>query len=148
MDRIRVVFDLAFGLYVDQLTAVMLVMVTFVSSLVHIYAAGYMKGDQSFYRFFSWLPLFVFSMLMLSWPTTTCSSSLDGEAVGLCLPADFYHWRRSAGNAAKGVHRQPGWRCRFWSGIMLIFTTFGTLSFAGEDGVFARISEAEFRNER
>ncbi|MCC6945838.1 MAG: NADH-quinone oxidoreductase subunit L, partial [Thermomicrobiales bacterium] len=58
-------FSTSIGLYADQLTAVMLLMVTFVSTLVHIYASGYMKGDPSFYRFFSWLPLFVFAMLVL-----------------------------------------------------------------------------------
>src|SRR4051794_35776865 len=58
-------FHVNINLYVDQLTAIMLLVVTTVGFLVHVYSVGYMKGDPGFYRFFSYLPLFVFSMLML-----------------------------------------------------------------------------------
>ena len=58
-------FNVEVSLYVDQLTAVMLLVVTSVGFLVHVYSTAYMDGDSGFYRFFSYLPLFVFSMLML-----------------------------------------------------------------------------------
>src|SRR5688572_17215008 len=57
-------FNVEVSLYVDQLTAVMLLVVTSVGFLVHVYSTAYMDGDSGFYRFFSYLPLFVFSMLM------------------------------------------------------------------------------------
>src|SRR5688572_19254125 len=58
-------FNIEVSLYVDQLTAVMLLVVTSVSLLVHVYSVAYMDGDGGYYRFLSYLPLFVFSMLML-----------------------------------------------------------------------------------
>src|SRR5215470_5787558 len=57
--------NVVYTLRVDQLTAVMLIVVTTVSFLVHVFSIGYMHGDGGYYRFFSYLPLFVFSMLML-----------------------------------------------------------------------------------
>ncbi len=137
-------FHSEFGLYVDELTAVMLVMVTFVSTLVHIYSVGYMHGDVSYYRFFSWLPLFVFTMLMLVMADNYLLMFLGWEGVGLCsyLLIGYYHKRRSAANAAKKafiVNRIGD--VGFGIGIMAIFTTFGTISFAGEHGVFALVGE-------
>src|SRR5688572_20197607 len=58
-------FNVDVSLHVDQLTAVMLLVVTSVGFLVHVYSIAYMNGDGGYYRFFSYLPLFVFSMLML-----------------------------------------------------------------------------------
>lgn len=137
-------FHAEIGLYVDQLTAVMLVMVTFVSLLVHIYSVGYMHGDPSYYRFFSWLPLFVFTMLGLVLADNYLMIFFGWEGVGLCsfLLIGYYNKRRSAGNAAKKafiVNRIGD--VGFGLGIMLIFTTFGTISFAGEHGVFAQVAE-------
>jgi NADH-quinone oxidoreductase subunit L len=132
------------GLYADQLTAVMIVMLTFVALLVHIYSVGYMHGDPSYYRFFSWLPLFVFTMLMLVLADNYLLIFFGWEGVGLCsyLLIGYYYKRRSAGNAAKKafiVNRIGD--VGFGLGIMLIFTTFGTISFAGEHGVFAQVAE-------
>ena len=58
-------FHIGINLFVDQLTAVMLIVVTSVGFLVHVYSIGYMQGDPGFARFFAYLPFFVFSMLML-----------------------------------------------------------------------------------
>ncbi len=58
-------FHASVGFLVDELTAAMLIVVTSISTLVHIYSVGYMKGDPGYYRFFSYLSLFTFSMLML-----------------------------------------------------------------------------------
>jgi NADH-quinone oxidoreductase subunit L len=137
-------FHAEIGLYADQLTAVMLVMVTFVSLLVHIYSVGYMHGDPSYYRFFAWLPLFVFTMLALVLADNYLLIFFGWEGVGLCsyLLIGYYYKRRSAGDAAKKafiVNRIGD--VGFGLGIMLIFTTFGTISFAGEHGVFAQVAE-------
>ncbi len=126
-------FHAEIGLYADQLTAIMLVMVTFVSLLVHIYSIGYMHGDPGFYRFFSYLPLFVFSMLMLVLADNYLLMFVFWEAVGLCsyLLIGYYFKRRSAGNAAKKafiVNRIGDFG--FGLGIMLIFATWTCPSLA------------------
>ncbi|HEV2527557.1 MAG TPA: NADH-quinone oxidoreductase subunit L [Thermomicrobiales bacterium] len=138
-------FDSRVSLFADQLTGVMLIVVTTVGLLVHIYSAGYMKGDPGMYRFFAYLPLFVFSMLMLVLADNFLLMFVFWEAVGLCsyLLISFYFRRRSANNAAKKafiVNRVGD--LGFGLGIMLIFWTFGTISFWGEDGVFAQVPEA------
>jgi NADH-quinone oxidoreductase subunit L len=140
-------FHAEVGLYADQLTAVMLVMVTFVSLLVHIYSVGYMHGEESYYRFFSWLPLFVFTMLVLVLANNYLLIFFGWEGVGLCsyLLIGYYNRRRSAANAAKKafiVNRIGD--VGFGLGLMLIFTTFGTLNFAGDHGVFALVNEASY----
>jgi NADH-quinone oxidoreductase subunit L len=138
-------FNVPVNLFADQLTAVMLLVVTSVSLLVHIYSIGYMKGDPGYYRFFAYLPLFVFSMLMLVLADNYMMVFFGWEAVGLCsyLLIGFYYKRRSAGNAAKKafiVNRIGD--LGFGLGVMMIFWTFGTLNFWGDEGVFARVGEA------
>ncbi len=123
-------FQIPVTLQVDQLTAIMLLVVTFVSLLVHIYSIGYMHGDPGFYRFFSYLPLFVFSMLMLVLANNYLLLFVFWEGVGLCsyLLIGFWYRRRSAAQAAKKafiVNRIGDFG--FTIGVMLIFVHFGTL---------------------
>jgi len=134
------------SLYADQLTAVMLLVVTTVGFLVHVYSVGYMHGDNGYYRFFSYLPLFVFSMLMLVLADNLLLLFVFWEAVGLCsyLLIGYYFRRRSAANAAKKafiVNRVGD--LGFGLGIMLAFWTFGTVAFYGEEGVFAQAHNYE-----
>jgi NADH-quinone oxidoreductase subunit L len=134
-------FNIAVSLYADQLTAIMLIVVTTVGLLVHVYSVGYMHGDPGFYRFFSYLPLFVFSMLMLVLADNLLVLFVFWEAVGLCsfLLIGYYFRRRSAGNAAKKafiVNRVGD--LGFGLGIMLAFWTFGTINFYGEEGLFEK----------
>lgn len=86
------------GFMVDQLTALMLVVVTFVSLLVHIYSIGYMKGEEGYQRFFSYISLFTFSMLMLVMANNFMQLFFGWEAVGLVsyLLIGFYYQRESA----------------------------------------------------
>ena len=67
------------GFLVDGLTAMMMVVVSFVSLMVHIYTIGYMADDPGYQRFFSYISLFTFSMLMLVMRTTSCSCSSAGK---------------------------------------------------------------------
>ena len=134
------------SLYADQLTAIMLMVVTTVGLLVHVYSVGYMHGEDGYYRFFSYLPLFVFSMLMLVLADNLLLLFVFWEAVGLCsfLLIGYYFRRRSAGNAAKKafiVNRIGD--LGFGLGIMLAFWTFGTISFYGEHGLFEQAFEHE-----
>jgi len=132
-------FHIEVALHVDQLTAVMLLVVTSVGFLVHFYSIGYMQGDPGYFRFFSYLPLFVFSMLMLVMADNFLVLFVFWEAVGLCsyLLIGYYFQRRSANNAAKKafiVNRIGD--LGFGVGIMWIFSAFGTLNFFGDTGVF------------
>ena len=84
-------FTIPVNLYADQLTAIMLVVVTTVGLLVHIYSTEYMKGDGGYYRFFAYLPLFVFTMLMLvSGRQLPGYLLLLGRRRSLLLPADRF----------------------------------------------------------
>src|SRR5919202_68567 len=120
-------FQVPVTLYVDQLTAIMLLVVTGVSLLVHIYSTGYMRGDPGFYRFFSFLNLFVFSMLMLIMADNYLVLFVFWEGVGLCsyLLIGFWYRRYSAAQAAKKafiVNRVGD--LGFTIAVMLIFVHF------------------------
>jgi NADH-quinone oxidoreductase subunit L len=152
-------FHIDVNLYVDQLTAIMLMVVTTVGLLVHVFSIGYITdqryhphGDEAvpkdprYFLFFSYLPLFVFSMLMLVLADNYLLMFVFWEAVGLCsyLLIGFYFWRRSANNAAKKafiVNRVGD--LGFGLGIMWIFAAMGTLSFYGDHGVFAQAASSE-----
>src|SRR5512132_3134979 len=131
-------FNVAVGAQVDQLTAVMLLVVTGVGFLIHVYSIGYMHGDDGYARFFTYLNLFVFSMVMLVLADNFLVLYVFWEAVGLCsyLLIGFWYQKQSASDAGKKafiVNRVGDFG--FGLGIMLIWTTFGTLAY-GE--VFAK----------
>lgn len=96
-------FKVSVGFLIDQLTAVMLVVVTVVSFLVHVYSIGYMHGDPGFYRFFAYLNLFTFSMLMLVMSNNFLQLYFGWEAVGLCsyLLIGYWYEKKSASDAGK-----------------------------------------------
>jgi NADH-quinone oxidoreductase subunit L len=117
-------------LAVDRLTAVMLLVVTGVGTLIHIYATGYMAGEDGYYRFFAYLNLFMFFMLMLVLANNYLLLFVGWEGVGLCsyLLIGFYYLKKSAtnaGNKAFIVNRIGDFG--FSLAIFLIFVTFGTL---------------------
>jgi len=135
-------FTTAVAVQVDQLTAIMLLVVTGVGFLIHLYSAGYMHDDPSFARFFTYLNLFVFSMVMLVLAGNFLLLYVFWEAVGLCsyLLIGFWYEKKSATDAGKKafIVTRVG-DCGFALGIMLIWTTFGTLSY-GE--VFSKATDA------
>lgn len=134
-------FQINIGFYVDQLTAIMLVVVSTISLLVHVYSIGYMHRDPGFYRFFSYLPLFTFSMLMLVLSNNFLELYLFWEAVGLCsyLLIGFWYQKKSASDAAiKAFIVNRVGDFGFGLGIVLMFVTFGTLSYAS---VFGRAGD-------
>src|SRR6266498_1056036 len=131
-------FNVAVGAQVDQLSAVMLLVVTGVGFLIHVYSIGYMHGDDGYARFFTYLNLFVFSMVMLVLAANFLLLYVFWEAVGLCsyLLIGFWYQKQSAivaGKKAFIVNRVGDFG--FGLGVMLIWTTFGTLNY-GE--VFAK----------
>src|SRR6266403_1367361 len=95
-------FEAHWALHFDQLTAVMLIVVTGVSAMVHVYSIGYMHGDPSIPRFMSYLSLFTFCMLMLITANNFMQLFFGWEGVGLCsyLLIGFWYDRPSANAAA------------------------------------------------
>ena len=135
-------FKAAITVQVDQLSAVMLLVVTGVGFLIHLYSAGYMHDDPSYARFFTYLNLFVFSMVMLVLAGNFLLLYVGWEAVGLCsyLLIGFWYEKQSATDAGKKafiVNRVGDFG--FGLGIMLIWTTFGTLDYGA---VFANATDA------
>ena len=120
------------GLYVDQLTAAMLLLVTIVSGLVHVYTIGYMRGEPGYARFFANIALFTFSMLMLVMSDNFLQLFVFWEAVGLCSYLLIGHWyerhtARAAATKAFVVNRVGDFG--FLLGILLVFAVFGTLQY-------------------
>jgi NADH-quinone oxidoreductase subunit L len=93
--------DMAFLL--DPLSCVMIMVVTGVGSLIHLYSIGYMHGEEGFYRFFAYLNLFCMSMLLLVLGNNMLVMFIGWEGVGLCsyLLIGYYFHKKSAGDAAK-----------------------------------------------
>ncbi|HEV3415377.1 MAG TPA: NADH-quinone oxidoreductase subunit L, partial [Pirellulales bacterium] len=125
-------FRIEVTLRADPLTAIMLAMVTFISTLVAIYSIGYMHGDPGYWRFFSFIGLFVFSMTMLVSVSNFALLYVFWEAVGLCsyLLIGFWYQKPeavAAGKKAFLVNRVGDYG--FALGLFLIWTTYGTLDF-------------------
>jgi NADH-quinone oxidoreductase subunit L len=125
-------FRVDFSLQVDQLTIIMLGVVTFVSLLVHIYSTGYMAHEEGYYRFFSYLNLFVFFMLTLVLAANVVLMFVGWEGVGLCsyLLIGFWFLKQSAIRAGKKafITTRIG-DFGFTIGILLLFWTFNSVDF-------------------
>ncbi len=93
--------DMAF--LIDPLSCIMIMVVTGVGSLIHLYSIGYMHGEEGFYRFFAYLNLFCMSMLLLVLGSNMLVMFIGWEGVGLCsyLLIGYYFHKKSAGDAAK-----------------------------------------------
>src|SRR5438876_70101 len=125
-------FRAGFDLQMDQLTVVMVLVVTGVGWLIHIYSTGYMAHEGGYYRFFSYLNLFMFFMLILVLAANYLLLFVGWEGVGLCsyLLIGFYFLRKSASDAGKKafiVNRIGDFG--FMLGMFLLFRTFRTLDF-------------------
>ena len=123
-------FTVNIGFVVDELTACLLIVVTTIGLLVHVYSIGYMSHDPGYWRFFAYLNLFMFSMLLLVLASNFLAVFVAWELVGLCsyLLIGFWFRKRTAALAAKKafiVNRVGD--VGFILGIMLIFVSLGTL---------------------
>src|SRR5262245_4809836 len=126
-------FSVDWSYLLDPLSCVMVLVVTGIGFLIHVYSTGYMHEEDGFYRFFAYLNLFMFSMLTLILGGNYLMMFIGWEGVGLCsyLLIGYYFHKRSAGDAAKKafvVNRVGDWGLSI--GIMLIMATFGTLEFS------------------
>ncbi len=125
-------FRAGFDLQMDQLTVVMVLVVTGVGFLIHIYSTGYMSHEGGYYRFFAYLNLFMFFMLILVLAANYVLLFVGWEGVGLSsyLLIGFYFLRKSAADAGKKafiVNRIGDFG--FMLGMFLLFRTFNTLDF-------------------
>ena len=126
-------FQADWGLLLDPLSAVMILVVSGVGFLIHVYAVGYMHDDRDVPRFFTYLNLFTFSMLMLVLANNYLLLYVFWEAVGLCsyLLIGFWFERPAAAEAGKKafiVNRVGDFG--FGLGVMLLWTTLGTVQYA------------------
>ncbi|HYR00950.1 MAG TPA: NADH-quinone oxidoreductase subunit L [Casimicrobiaceae bacterium] len=132
---------LSIGFLIDPLTALMMLVVTFVSLMVHVYTIGYMADDPGYTRFFSYISLFTFSMLMLVMSNNFLQLFFGWEAVGLVsyLLIGFWYERPTAiyANLKAFLANRVG-DFGFVLGIGLVLAYFGTLDYAS---VFARAPE-------
>src|SRR5205807_4953395 len=140
-------FHVPFGFYLDQLSTIMMLIVTGVGFLIHVYSIGYMEHEGGYYRFFAYLNLFMFFMLTLVLANSYLLMFVGWEGVGLAsyLLIGFFFLKDSAANAGKKafiVNRIGDFA--FLIGMFLIIQHFGSLNY---DAVFGKIAEGHFTPE-
>ena len=125
-------FSADWGFLLDPLSSVMILVVTGIGFLIHVYSTGYMAHDNGYYRFFGYLNLFVFFMLMLVLANNYMLLFVGWEGVGLCsyLLIGFYFHKKSAGDAGKKafVVNRVG-DAGFILGMLLMMSVLGTVRF-------------------
>jgi NADH-quinone oxidoreductase subunit L len=126
-------FAVDFALQLDGLSLVMLLIVTGVGFLIHVFSVGYMAGDPDIRRYFAYLNLFIFSMLVLVLGANFLVLFVGWELVGACSYLLIGFWYKDPANASAGrkafiVNRVGDFA--FLLGLMLIWTTFGSLAYA------------------
>ncbi|TSD64584.1 NADH-quinone oxidoreductase subunit L [Inquilinus sp. KBS0705] len=126
-------FKIPFSFLVDQLSSIMLLIITGVGFLIHLYSIGYMHDDKGFGKFFAYLNLFVFFMLLLVMGSNYVIMFIGWEGVGLCsyLLIGFWYTNPSYADAAKKafVMNRIG-DLGFLLGIFLLVNTFGSVAYA------------------
>ena len=135
--------NFSMGFLFDSVTSVMLLVVTIVSSLVHIFSIGYMHGDPRYPRFFAFLSLFSFSMLFLIVSDNLLGIYIGWELVGVCsyLLIGFWFEQDAPANACKKAFMTTRvGDVGMFIGMMMLFTKFRTLSLYGDEGIFALAS--------
>jgi NADH-quinone oxidoreductase subunit L len=125
-------FEASFGFMLDHLSGLMILVVTGVGFLIHVYSIGYMHEDPGFYRYFAYLNLFMFSMLTLVLANNYLLMFVGWEGVGLCsyLLIGFWFYKKSAADAGKKafiVNRVGDFG--YILAVLLIFSTFHSVDF-------------------
>jgi NADH-quinone oxidoreductase subunit L len=143
-------FQIDVALRADPLTAIMLATVTGISLLVAVYSIGYMRGDPGYWRFFTYISLFVFSMTALVSASNFVMLYAFWEAVGLCSYLLIGFWFEKPAAAAAGmkaflVNRVGDFG--FAIGLFLLWTTYGTLNFHDTgDGAMGILGQSRLHN--
>jgi NADH-quinone oxidoreductase subunit L len=139
-------FRADFAYLLDPLSGIYILFITGVGLLIHIYATGYMHGDPGYYRFFTYLNLFMFMMLTLVLADNLLLLFVGWEGVGLCsyLLIGYYIRKKEAGDAAKKafvVNRIGDFG--YMIGMFLVFVTFKTISFVPKGDVVSFLEQAK-----
>jgi NADH-quinone oxidoreductase subunit L len=133
-------FSVDVGFLADPLSLTMVLFITGVGTLIHLYSIGYMHGDERFSTFFLYLNLFCLAMLLLVLGDNLLLTFLGWEGVGACSYLLISFWFTEEANATAGkkafVTNRVG-DCGFLLAMFLTFASLGTLDYAGEDGVLA-----------
>jgi len=130
-------FEVGAGFLVDPLSLTMVLFVTGVSALIHLYSIGYMRGDAGFPRFFVYLNLFAFSMLMLVLGDNLLLTFLGWEGVGACSYFLIAFWFDKMPNAVAGKKAFVTNRVGDWGYMLAMFLAFsavGSITYFAEDG--------------
>ncbi|MCK9256526.1 MAG: NADH-quinone oxidoreductase subunit L, partial [Sulfurospirillaceae bacterium] len=138
-------FDVGFGFVVDQVSVIMMVTVTVVSTAVHVYSIGYMEKDESFNRFFSYLSAFVFSMLILVMSDNFLGLFIGWEGVGLCswmLIGFWYHKESASWAANEAFIMNRIADLGMLLGIFLIYWQTGSLKYSEVFGAVGSLAPA------
>src|ERR1700689_2726316 len=136
------------ALFIDPLSMTMCLFVTGVSALIHLYSIGYMKGDKEYTKFFIYLNLFVFSMLVLVLANNLLVTFVGWEGVGVCSYwlVSFWHERETAASAGKKafIYNRIG-DVGFLLAIFLIFERTGTLQYESGPGggIFGQLHQLD-----
>ncbi|MBC8137434.1 MAG: hypothetical protein H8F28_16255, partial [Fibrella sp.] len=143
--------DLNFRLAVDSLTSLMLLIITGVGSLIHLYSMGYMANDKGYARYFGYLNLFVFFMLLLVMGSNLIVTFVGWEGVGLASYLLIGYWadRKSATDAGKKafiVNRIGD--AAFLVALFLIYKYFGTFELFGAEGILTRAAAEDWPTAR
>lgn len=124
--------DIPFAFLIDSLSSLMLLIITGVGFLIHVYSTGYMHDDEGYYRYFAYLNLFMFSMLVLVLGANYPMMFIGWEGVGLCsyLLIGFWYDNHNYNDASKKafIMNRIG-DLGFLIGMYLLFDTFGSLSY-------------------
>ncbi len=134
---------ISLGLVLDNLSAIMLVVVSIVSALVHLFSIGYMHGDVRYSRYFAYLGVFTFSMFIIVLTNNFFTMYVGWELVGLSSYLLIGHWyeKKSASNAAmKAFIVNRVGDIGMFAGIMILFYTFKTFGF---NEIFSAISSGK-----
>ena len=117
-------FRVDIGFFVDPLAMTMVLFITGIGALIHLYAIGYMKGDEKFSKFFVYLNLFIFAMLMLVLGNNLLVTFLGWEGVGACSYFLISFWFTDRANASAGKKAFVTNRVGDWGFMVAIFLTF------------------------
>lgn len=125
-------FNISFGFLLDQLSILWLLFVTGIGTLIHLYSTSYMKGDENYAKFFAYLNLFIFFMIMLVMGSNLLMMFIGWEGVGLCsyLLIGFWHKNQSYNDAAKKafIMNRIG-DLGFLVGVFILAFLFNTLDY-------------------
>lgn len=140
-------FKVDAGFYVDQISSIMILIITGVGSLIHLFSIGYMHHDKGVAKYFAYLNLFVFNMLILVLGDSLLTMFVGWEGVGLCSYLLIGFWFTDKEKAAAGMKAFITNRvgdAAFLLGMFVLFTTFGTLNIQELNGLAPTVAEASW----